>query len=357
MKSEIGSDFWDYPVEECESNFKVDDLPSSFEYTYTISGRSAIYTVLCQEGLNNTTVLLPYFTCDTITEVFIKAGCRIVRYKVNRNLTCNVDDIFNCINSYNPRIVFLQDYFGFETLNSIQAVVDEIHKNNGIVITDLTHSLFSRFKKNISDIYVMSLRKFFAIPCGGVIVSKKKYNTTVSSELQKIDELSFKAFAHKKDYIFEKTQLGKSYYLTEYKMLHSCISIISQLSISKAGQEVIKQVDKNKLGIIRRRNYNYLRNILKDNNYIETIMGEATNLVTPLFFPIYVKNGMRDRLKSFLVSNDVYTPVIWPKDRFLDVSDSDGDFIYDNILCIPCDQRYDLNDMQRIINLIEVFYG
>ena len=69
---------------------------------------------------------------------------------------------------------------------------------------------------------------------------------------------------------------------------------------------------------------------------------------------MYLKN--RRELQIYLAKYHIYLPVIWPIDDEEVLIDDEIGYIYQNILCIPVDQRYDKNDMERIVKLINEFY-
>ena len=53
-----------------------------------------------------------------------------------------------------------------------------------------------------------------------------------------------------------------------------------------------------------------------------------------------------------LINNKIYCPIIWPRSNYIDTKYSNTEYIYEHILCIPCDQRYNIQDMKKIINCI-----
>jgi dTDP-4-amino-4,6-dideoxygalactose transaminase len=71
----------------------------------------------------------------------------------------------------------------------------------------------------------------------------------------------------------------------------------------------------------------------------------------PLGFPIKVHN--RDEVRRALFDQQIYPPIHW------EISDCiPGNFVTSHelsshIMTIPCDQRYDLDDMARIADLIK----
>ena len=67
----------------------------------------------------------------------------------------------------------------------------------------------------------------------------------------------------------------------------------------------------------------------------------------PFAYPYYVENGIETRKK--LAEKKIYIPTLWPNVLI----EKHGDTIeYDyaaNILPLPCDQRYGLDDMEYIV--------
>ena len=101
----------------------------------------------------------------------------------------------------------------------------------------------------------------------------------------------------------------------------------------------------------RRDNYKVLLEGINNVAGIKVLFDSLPDKVVPLYFPILVDN--REQLQSILADNDIYTPVVWPKaDNCPSIGDH-AELIYKKILCIPIDQRYDVEDMQRIVGVIK----
>ena len=100
----------------------------------------------------------------------------------------------------------------------------------------------------------------------------------------------------------------------------------------------------------RRVNYTILEKGLLNNPQITPIFKELPIDVVPLYMPVFVRH--RDEVQSYLADNAVYAPVVWPKADCCPLVCSAADELYDNLLCIPIDQRYDTDDMNRILNIL-----
>lgn len=70
----------------------------------------------------------------------------------------------------------------------------------------------------------------------------------------------------------------------------------------------------------------------------------------PLYFTIYVQD--RPALQRLLAQDSIYAPVIWPIEDEKVLIDEEIKYIYDHILAVPCDQRYDGDDMRRAVEII-----
>ena len=53
------------------------------------------------------------------------------------------------------------------------------------------------------------------------------------------------------------------------------------------------------------------------------------------------------------MANRIYAPVVWPKADCCPEVDKDSEYVYEHILCIPIDQRYDVDDMERVVKVIK----
>ena len=70
------------------------------------------------------------------------------------------------------------------------------------------------------------------------------------------------------------------------------------------------------------------------------------------FFPIYVQE--RDQFQEALSREKIYATALWQSSASPEmVSDHDVEYIFNHILAIPCDQRYDRDDMERVVDVIE----
>ena len=112
----------------------------------------------------------------------------------------------------------------------------------------------------------------------------------------------------------------------------------------------------NEIKKIRKENYKYLNDNLRKNDFIKYTLGDLENSEVPLYYPIMIKQR-RKNFQKFMSNMNIYLPIIWPKDEknLANIQNYMADNIYSNIICIPCDQRYNVYDMQRVIDTINIY--
>ena len=93
----------------------------------------------------------------------------------------------------------------------------------------------------------------------------------------------------------------------------------------------------------RRRNFEVLAAALDD----VALFTELPEHVVPLGFPIVVPN--RDEVREAFFAERIYPPVHWPIASVVPEHFEDSHRLSANIMTLPCDQRYDERDMQRLV--------
>lgn len=82
-------------------------------------------------------------------------------------------------------------------------------------------------------------------------------------------------------------------------------------------------------------------------------INELTSDACPIFVPVFFENsGMRNTVRKALVDAQIYCPIHWPKNSLVTPGMKVND-IFDRELSLICDQRYTVDDMNRIIEIIK----
>lgn len=324
MVKEIGSEFWEVPTIDANNPF--------FSNTeWFLSGRSALQAIIKDMSIKS--VSLPDWCCDSIIIPFTKSDIRTEFYSA-----------LQPIRSIKTDAILIMDYFGYTGYSNIE-------NYQGVVIRDLTHSIFSK-KYEDADYYFGSLRKWAGFWTGGYA-----WGFRHSIDFQ-LDDYGYtilrkKAMLSKSQYINSRSD-GIPY-VAKYKaylnIFENAEDILEDVGIVPAASRDIDFANKLDINLImkkRRDNSNVLLKAFTD----IAIFPEVNDKDCPMFVPVRVRN--RDALRKYLINHEIYCPVHWPLSTYHHIDES-AKSLYAEELSLVCDQRYDEEDMLRIIDTIKSF--
>lgn len=320
---------------------------------FTHSGRSAITTAIYHLGLQDSIVLVPSFSCHSITDAFLSCGCRVTYYPINRDLTTDEVTLFRLIDEQRPKILFTCSLFGFDTLSSLRRRYKEIQSRGIIVIEDVTHSLFSDFNSRAADVMVCSLRKWLEISDGGFVWGLKDFDinrfyvehneeTAVVNNFVNASRLKLQYFKTGNDGL--KNDFLPLFYKNN-EIFNDCSKVCRMSSLS---HEILLHADFNRMIARRRDNYEYLLAHI-NNPMVDVIFDELPTDVVPFYLPVYVGRGQRTALQNALVKERLYCPIIWPTpEQVISACPRQKIHFHEEMLSLVIDQRYDISDMDRL---------
>lgn len=358
MLSEIGSNFWICPNDgkagkplgsPCQFGYQGSD------YVWMSTGRSATKLVLQTiEGRDpqcHKVALLPPFTCHTVYEPFMDFGYEIHTLPMNLDLSIDATDLACCIEEYGASVVLVHRYFGFDTMPGFDYVVESWQRKGVVFIEDCTQCLYSGFPISNVDYVVASIRKWCSAPDGGFAICKHgrfSFKPRVSDERM----VESKRIASEMKYLYLFEGKGdKPTYKAKYREAESILdNQESFYAIGNLSAAIQAELDVESLKKKRRENFLVLLEGLRNTAGIKVVFDELPKGVTPLYCPILADN--RSQLQDRLANNDIYAPVVWPKADNCPIVGDNAETVYEKILCIPIDQRYGIEDMQRIVKVM-----
>lgn len=358
MLSEIGSNFWISPEEiQGESNIGTPEQYGCIgsDYVWMSTGRSAtrmvLKTILERQPTIDKVALIPAFTCHTVIEPFIDLGFKVHTLPMRLNLETSTSDITRALTESGATILLVHRLYGFDTMPGFNQAIGDIQKQGVIVIEDCTQCLYSTFEQSEADYYVGSIRKWCGVPDGGFAVCREgvfKNKPMCSDDTLEIAKRE--ASELKYAYMFGNRNC-KPESKKRYREAEHILDIQSSFyTIGKLSALIQTNLNRDVLAERRRENYTILEKGLRNNLRITLIFKILPDDVVPLYMPVFVHN--RDEVQAHLADNAVYAPVVWSKADCCPIVCSDADELYNHLLCIPIDQRYDKDDMKRILDLL-----
>lgn len=316
--------------------------------------REALYEIAVLCGTANKKVLIPAYTCQTVISPFIEAGWSCAFYGIQRTLRIDVPSLEGLVDRTDPALVVVHPYFGMDLNKEETAALRRIREKGVMIAVDLTQCIFSRRYLDFVDFYVGSYRKWFPIPDGAflkVCHGSSRLETPLTENAEFVTWQSDAMYLRAR-YFESGDQYIKAISIRLNKMADRVAEDDIRPHRMSGFSLRLKQLQDDR-DIQKRRidNYALLYDALKPGSGFEFVCGDMAGVTTaPLYFPIYVDD--RKALQRVLAEAAVYAPVLWPVEDDAVLINDDVRYIYDHLLAIPCDQRYDEEDIRRIVEII-----
>ena len=353
MIKEIGSIF---PLENtyCPPSEPVLDGGVSDFVQYSLC-REALFDIAVSFDEQNNKVLIPAYTCETVITPFEEAGWTCYYYNIKRDLRIDTEYLEDLSDRIRPALVVVHPYYGMNLNGQESDTLRRIREKGTRIVMDLTQCIFAELGDDFVDYYVGSYRKWFSIPDGAFLKSKD-----ARFQIPRDENVVF--VTKQADAMYLRNQ----YFLSEITPLKAISIRLNKLAESLAHHHIkphrmssfskgLKlQQDEQMIEERRRDNFVFLFNHLNQSSDCQFVCSDLRDLsATPLYFAIYVEN--RESLQGVLADNRVYAPILWPIENTELLISEDIKYIYQHILAIPCDQRYGIEDMERIVCVINSF--
>lgn len=323
--------------------------------TYLRSGREALLltAMAASAGRKDKIILLPAYCCWSMSAPFEKAGWKIFYYRLQEDLTIDIDYLQSLLVEYKPQAVLTMNFYGSASTDRAVKRV-KVYDKRITVIEDFSHCTFS-IKQMINadvDMYVSSIRKSIGICDGSIILSKEMMPTIYIQEGGiEFSDQRYEAQMEKLRYAWSCNQEAKQDFLS---VIRSCEGIINEFTtvhpISERAKQMLLLVNGEEIAYARRQNMKHLISLLK--GVVRMVPGIERSLDgAPFSLPILVEN--RDDVQIKLAKSGVYAPVLWPICEEAQQVCVISKMMGEQMLSIPMDQRYDWNDIENIAEIVK----
>lgn len=284
------------------------------------SARNALLYLLRARGIRK--LYIPYYLCDSVSMICDRYGYSYEYYSIMSDFLPQLES-----RPTKDEYVYIVNFYG-------QIADDQIkiyQKKYGNIIVDNVHAFFQKPLQNIDTIY--SCRKFFGVSDGSYL------STTVNYP----DEIPIDSSKDRMEHILGRYEIKASDYYASFQKNERIIDEMALAKMSPITHNILSGIDYEFVRIKRNENYEALNAFLGQKNRLRLTRPEG-----PYAYPYYVLNGTQ--LKKSLAKKRIYVPTLWPNvmhaDTFFEKEYAQ------NILPLPCDQRYGVDDMERIIEEI-----
>ncbi len=269
-------------------------------------------------------ISIPKFLCGSVGHKCREKNVEVSYYSIGmdllpKNLKLNSDEW-----------LYLVNYYGQVDNEKIKV----IKKNNNNLIVDNVEAFFQLPLDGVDTIY--TCRKYFGVPDGGYLYTDTFIERTLEEDKS----------AEKMRHLLGRFENTANEFYSTYKENECLFKNLSLKRMSKITANIMRSYDYNEVKNVREKNYIYLHEKLSKYNKLL--------LKTPIgafMYPLYVSNASDVRKK--LQRKNIYIPVLWP-DVLKICNESELEYdMANNILPLPCDQRYSLETMEYIASEVE----
>ncbi len=330
----IGGEYYYQPINYVEQNLGIVLGSLGSKINLFSTGRDALYALLVE--LKEKKILLPDFICKSVYDAARAANKDIIFYTIesleeNDRIVDGLLDEETCI--------YIMHYFGVFNKDILR------YKDKKVtIVSDVTHLLLNieTLKKVFiaSDYCIASLRKIGPFPDGGFVLSADKKVPKPKKEIRydflskRVAGLFARGFAAREGFINDENFILLK---TAEEILKS--SQPNGSACSNLTKLLMKTFNIGFHSVQAKKNISILYDSLKE----FTPIYFSQNSVFSFYLCLFKDEIERDNVRNHLASNNIYCPIHWETSWLPKPNE-----FSQRCLSIPCDSRYDTNDMRKI---------
>jgi hypothetical protein len=287
------------------------------------TARNSLEYILITKGY--TTIYLPYFTCEVILEPIKRLELYYHFYKIDENMDPIIDfkvDDLSCM--------LYTNYYGVKT-DTVRAL-SKTQKN---LIIDNAQAFYAAPIPGIDTFY--SCRKFFGVPDGAYLYTSGAKRLKIEQDVS-VDRVS---------HLIKAVDLNIEAGYPDYVRNNDVLIDNEIKEMSNLTQSILSSIDYEYCAAKRKENFAYLHQELSVLNLLKIDFSAED---TPMVYPLLVNQA---DLKAKLIKQKIFVATYWPNVFDWTLPDSMEYYLAKNIVPLPIDQRYNLDDMQYMVTILK----
>ena len=301
------------------------------------TARSAF--TLLNRFLSPGTAWLPSYLCGVVLGGFSSGSTRVRFYAVDERLRVAEDRWLDEVRT-GDMVVFI-DYFGFSFWGEFGA---SARKRGAWVVEDACQAMLNECFCEHSHYVIFSPRKFVGVPDGGILLAQGEASLPKQELPPPPPEWWLDALAASQLRAEYDQHGGDRQWFVLFHMTDPC-GPVEPTRMSELGCLLLTHaIVYGPIARTRRENFRALAAALPE----FAVFPELPELVVPLGFPVRLSH--RDHVRNALFAADIFPPVHWSLAGVVPDTFIDSHQLAREIMTLPCDQRYGLSDMERLVS-------
>lgn len=291
------------------------------------SARTAFRALL--QARRPTRVWMPRYICDSMIAPIVAEHIPYALYDLTDTL-----DIQRNIDVAAGEIILYVNYFGIADRH-IDAILADFGPDK--VVLDHSQALFSPPRPCLATIY--SPRKFVGVPDGGLLCTTAPVAPAATTTPGGVDGL-----AHLVGRIVD----GPERHYDAFVRHEDTFDDLGASAMSDLSTRVLRSIDWDHTARARIDNFAVLDRLLGATNALSLRLAPGA---VPLCYPYL--HSRAPALRAALLKERVYTPVYWKEVLTRCAAGAIESRLTNDLIALPCDQRYGSADMDHIASLIK----
>ena len=305
-------------MQEIGGYIELDTYTGSMMYEDGIKlncGRNALAYLIKAKKIQK--ILMPKFMCDSCDKVLKDNKVKVRYYSVNLDFKpINVERL-------DDEWLYIVNYYG--QLTNEYLITLKLDK----VIIDNAQAYFQKPLNGVDTLY--TCRKFFGVSDGAILYTDQKI------DIQEQDE-SFERM----HFLLGRYERTASEFYSEYVGNNHFFANEPIKKMSRLTENLLHGLDYDNIRRTRTKNFEYLHIKLQDINKCELAIPDGAYA-----YPLYINKGAE--IRKQLQKKKIYIPTLWPAVYNLCGNEELEYKMAENILPLPVDQRYTIDDMKYIV--------
>lgn len=285
------------------------------------SARSAFLALL--RAAKPGRVWMPRYLCDTMYAPLRDAGIGCEHYSVDERLEIVGEPVVHGNDWF-----YYVNYFGLR-----ESYVDVVLSRFGPqrVVVDNCQAFFSKPRDCAATIY--SPRKFFGIPDGGLLISQCQVEPPVQRDTD-----SLARARHLVERLASTPEAGYA----SYQAAEQSLGNVEPHGMSQLTEALLSTLDLNRARLRRTDNFLALHAKLAQFNRYSM---DVAAIDGPLCYPLLIE---APGLREHLIASRIFVATYWTDvTRRVEAGSVEAD-LAKNLIPLPCDQRYNVDEMARV---------
>ena len=272
---------------------------------------------------------LPYFLCSSVSNLCEKIGVSYSGYHINKNF----EPIFQQ-NLGDNEWLYIVNFYG--QLDNIY--LSKLKQKYDRIIVDNAQSYYQLPVNNVDTLY--TCRKYFGVSDGAFLYTNKK----IDEEL-----LMDKSFERMR-YLLGRCERSANEFYEDYVVNNKFFATEPIKYMSRLTENLLHGIDYNAVAKRRQENFDFLNEAFKNTNELK-----LKSTYGAFMYPLLIQNGAM--VRKALQKNKIYILLLWPNVVENGASNTMEYHYAADILPLPIDQRYTLEDMKYIVSEVKKCIG